>query len=709
MIILKKVQLNNFLSHKETILEFDDNQSLLIDGRSGSGKSSIVEAIIWCLYGRGRSDNRKLVKSGEKVGRVEIIIFDTESNVYYRIERSISQANKHTISIDSSEDGENFVPLTISGLKEVQTFIEKTLLRASYSLFINSVAYPQDNIESFVRQPAGKRKDLLLEVINAEDYDVYYTRARDLLSLATEKRVRVATQMEGIERIINDSRPLADLLQEKKEKLENLEPLITEKEKELDNIRNSIGLLDQSRKELESEEAALSTFTYQVETYNRQISSIENKISDIKLLDLASINAQLNNLISYQDELKKFEEIQQKIYDRNLKKSSIISDYKNNDYDYETEIRTLNQQLIKLMTDGGLPEKCPQCGHEYKSTQSISSQIKFLEDQIKIKNDLKEKQDLDKANYVAAIESLGPDLTFPEGGLERFNTLKSMVQSVPNLESKKMMILSQQEQLPTYEGELSGLKTKKAEILVNISNSENKIAAIKTKIVSQEQLLPQLNEAEVQLQVADLKTQKNNLLMDIAISTQAKEKLDKSLVEQEEKRTELDSIASEINILSITKEAFSPKGIKAVLIDYLIPRLEDKINEILGELSEFKIRIETQRQAASGDSMVEGLFINIYNELGEEFDFDNYSGGQKLKITVAIAEALATLQKVGFRIFDELFIGLDDESTEDFARVMDKLQKNFKQTICISHLRTIKDLFNDKVMVTKINGTSIIK
>ena len=95
--------------------------------------------------------------------------------------------------------------------------------------------------------------------------------------------------------------------------------------------------------------------------------------------------------------------------------------------------------------------------------------------------------------------------------------------------------------------------------------------------------------------------------------------------------------------------------------------------------------------------------------MGNQFEFSSYSGGEKLKVTVAISEALASLQKCGFRMMDEVFVGLDEESVEHFAEVMNQLQEKFKQIICISHLRTIKDLFDQKVEIIKINGTSKIK
>ncbi len=163
-----------------------------------------------------------------------------------------------------------------------------------------------------------------------------------------------------------------------------------------------------------------------------------------------------------------------------------------------------------------------------------------------------------------------------------------------------------------------------------------------------------------------------------------------------------------IENLKLLKESFSQNGLKAMIIDYIIPRLEDKVNDILSKLSDFRISLDTQRDGVSEDTLLEGLFISIFNENGEEFDFDNYSGGEKLKIVVAISEALSEVQNVGFRVLDELFIGLDEESTENFAEVMETLQEKFKQIVCISHLRNIKDMFDKKIIIRKTNGSSVI-
>ena len=64
MMIIEEVKLKNFLSHGDTTVSLQDGQKVLIDGASGAGKSSIVDALVWGLYGEGRSDNRSLIKKG---------------------------------------------------------------------------------------------------------------------------------------------------------------------------------------------------------------------------------------------------------------------------------------------------------------------------------------------------------------------------------------------------------------------------------------------------------------------------------------------------------------------------------------------------------------------------------------------------------------------------------------------------------------------
>lgn len=192
----------------------------------------------------------------------------------------------------------------------------------------------------------------------------------------------------------------------------------------------------------------------------------------------------------------------------------------------------------------------------------------------------------------------------------------------------------------------------------------------------------------------------------LAVAEEASKRIETSKKTIAAQQFKIKEIEDKLDSLSLLKEAFGPNGIKAIVIDYILPDLEERINNILQKLSDFRIKLDTQKSGIGKDVVIEGLHIFIYNELGEQFDYDNYSGGEKLKISVAISEALAEIQNFGFRLLDELFIGLDEESIESFVEVINTLQGKFPQLVCISHLRSIQDAFDEKITVIKNKGNS---
>ena len=160
--------------------------------------------------------------------------------------------------------------------------------------------------------------------------------------------------------------------------------------------------------------------------------------------------------------------------------------------------------------------------------------------------------------------------------------------------------------------------------------------------------------------------------------------------------------------MELLKGAFSPNGLKAIVIDYILPMLEDKINSVLSQLSSFRIKLSTQKLSVDGEKTIEGLWITIVNDQNEEMAFESYSGGEKTSLNVSIFEGLASMQKFGFRIFDETILGLDNTMIENFGTVILKLKENINQLLIISHIPAVQEIFTEKIEIKKVNGTSQI-
>lgn len=700
MIILKQIQLNNFLSHADTNIAFGDNDKILIDGKSGSGKSSIIEAIIWGLYGEARVENRSLVKHGAKSGSVTINLIDDTTETFYEIKRGTSDKAKNTLTVGQSPDGITYRPIERNGIRDVQEWIEKELLHASYTLFINSIAYPQDNINNFVKQTATKRKDLLLEIANVGDFDLYYNRARDIFTLKNEEKIRIntgiSTNLSFIEKQ-KESIIEEDAIQDE---INGLELSMDTEAKKLEDISvqkkiivDSVGEINKLKSQVFSKHVEMATLSEQIIRKSDVISSIES-------FDIQSIKDKITEGKVLKEKKVLIEDKINKDYERTSKLNAILSD-KPADRDYDGEIAEINKRLIPLVKETG---KCPS-GDSCPFTIPIQNQITYLSEQINEKIMAKAALEKQKDTYKARILTVEPSTLLPEERAE-YDRLKTLIVEYDKYEA----LLAAKEvsfaTLPTLKGEYT-------EMLIRQVSLQEEINGLSEDLKKKTDMQSVIDTTGLDAEENNIRNRLNSLssiVKDLShkifISKESRKRIAEIEMTIKLEQETLLKVEKNIESISMIKDAFGAKGLKIVVIDYLIPRLEDKINEILSRLSEFRVQLDTQKGTADGAGTIEGLFINIFNERGEQFEFSSYSGGERLKITVAISEALASLQKCGFRIFDELFIGLDEESVEHFAEVMNRLQEKFKQMLCISHLRTIKDLFDNKIVITKINGVS---
>lgn len=680
MILLKQIQLKNFLSHKDTVLDFSPNEKVLLDGTSGAGKSSIIEAILWAIYGDGRTSNKDLVRRGAKAGEVALTLIGKDGKDV-KIVRSISTTGKHELNVLLRPD-KNWIAHELSGVKALQQWIEHDLMGASRALFVNSIAYMQSGEDLFVSQPANRRKDLLLEIIKAEDYDAYYEKAKDKIH-------RMEVEMNGLSAQIESQtsfmRGLTISLLSKKD----ITAKIVQLEKDIETQKKVVSKAHETHDRLSkllSEEYATKT---EINLTKAQIDKIVDSEAEwaTRSIRIESLKKELNGLKAafamtaiHHGEVQAAEQKRNEVLSRRPTKE-------------EDLLRTIPDRILiqkTHMSHFSDNRQCPSgdlCPFIHERNTSLTTaalEIARLEGELARS---KEIVDAWKKEYESVKDPLDPSVL--------------------------MSFLSEQSEINHKTAQLEELEKAGGGILPQTEKTllEKVVLDAETKLIGigQERIL--LGTApDMQALQNDLLLQSTTLakLQQEFKQIEENEAMVKTLEEEVSRgKNALGSMKSNIDKLSLIKEAFGSKGIRSVVIDYMIPHLEEKVNHVLSRLSEFTVRFDTQASKTDG-GVKEGLYIFIQNDVGEELPWESYSGGEKLRISFAITEGIASLlnNSIGFRIMDEAIHSMNPEMTADFVSVVDRLLQDYHQVIVISHLDEVKEVLEKKIIITKHNGVS---
>ena len=155
--------------------------------------------------------------------------------------------------------------------------------------------------------------------------------------------------------------------------------------------------------------------------------------------------------------------------------------------------------------------------------------------------------------------------------------------------------------------------------------------------------------------------------------------------------------------------AFGRQGVQAMLIETVVPRLEDETNALLGRMTDnrMNVKLETQRERASGQGEPrETLEILVSDELGPR-SYEMYSGGEAFRVNLALRIALSKVlaQRIGAPLptlfIDEGFGTQDTVGRERILDVISAIGDDFEKVLVITHLDDLKDAFPVRIEVYK--------
>ena len=168
-----RLQISGFLSYLDPVdVDFTSFSLACISGQNGAGKSSLLDAMTWALFGQARKRDESIINLQSKAAEVTFT-FEYENN-QYQVLRSLARG-KTTLLEFRILDGSDWRPLTEHTNRDTQARIEQ-VLHLDYDTFINVSFFLQGRADQFAQQAPTRRKEILGNILGLETWETYKER-----------------------------------------------------------------------------------------------------------------------------------------------------------------------------------------------------------------------------------------------------------------------------------------------------------------------------------------------------------------------------------------------------------------------------------------------------------------------------------------------------------------------------------------------------
>ena len=274
-------------------------------------------------------------------------------------------------------------------------------------------------------------------------------------------------------------------------------------------------------------------------------------------------------------------------------------------------------------------------------------------------------------------------------------------------------------ELELAEGELPGATQEVTDIKGRMAALQMALQGLKEKEGSRSVLEAEVMKSGEALNALDVKRQSeqrslNAVMVEIG---QTEQKIQECKTAQasveplEREQAEHDHHAMQYQTLA---EAYGL--IPVLILENSIPILEQETNAILGKVSSsgMRVRLDTQKALKSREGLAETLEIVVRDAHGER-PYENYSGGEKFRLDLALRIGLAKLlsNRAGARletlVIDEGLGSLDEDGLSHLRDCLAALGKEFSLVLVITHVESMKNTFPSQIVVSKNGHGSEVK
>mgnify|MGYP001220296607 CR=1 FL=1 len=278
MVVFKKITWQNFLStgNAANTVVLDSSPSTLIVGKNGEGKSTILDALCFSLFGKPfRNINKpQLVNSINGKGcRVEIE-FEIGSNSY-RVVRGIKP------NIFEIYHNGNLVNQD-SALKDYQNVLEQQILKLNYKTFVQVVILGSASFVPFMQLTPQARRDVIEDILDIKIFSTMNVVLKEKIQKTKDEMQLVESDISTARARVEAQQKLISVLQSNRdEAVESLNLKIDENLQKIQENQDIIAAKQSDVKKLREKLAKYSKFSEELQTANAMVHSKKAKSSQL--------------------------------------------------------------------------------------------------------------------------------------------------------------------------------------------------------------------------------------------------------------------------------------------------------------------------------------------------------------------------------------------------------------------------------------------
>jgi exonuclease SbcC len=616
--IIKRIEITNIRSYKEkTSIEFPKG-TILFQGDIGSGKSTILSAIEFALFGLGDIDANYLLRIGETKGSV-LLEFESGGKTYDVFRSLLRKGNK--ISQEEGSLLENGLKnsYSVSELKsrilEIIGINERTQTRTTSTIFRFAIYTPQEMMKNVLTSNNERRVEILRRAFGIEEYSTAKKNAEKFSSW-----IRIVTRAK--KSLISELSLYRIDLQKVKKTTESLHEEIDYFKDNVsqlsDQLQNILTKMLETRKRKEKILKAESSILHLQSTIEKISQLLEEKDHEIKKIDqdLFRITQSEKLLVDltpkYREYIQKRNELVD-VTDKALQYDKLLLEKVRMDSNISSERDSLNANIQRLEFElSELTSERARCNHELRNLDGLKQQENSLKNNSVNADNL--QIDLDRItgdllNIKSEMFSINNELLKQKSELDAVLQLRQDAVCPYCKQRLDQQHISELERKFSQRKDLLNIKLGKLEDDRKELNEQKNQVSIKIRQVESERSALQ----KIQIQIAKLVGIQSNLIqLDLKINEKISNK--NQMIAKLQNQNLLDKI-SKLNDMNESLNKLHPYKknydlLNKVVIDYQRTDLEKRFVENTNLINSKQRLIEDKKNR-------ENALLELNNEISE--------------------------------------------------------------------------------------------